>query len=155
MEAMHAIAVMSAGILKFFFSAIVSYRFGHSYLETVLLTSAGGCIGIFIFFLGGRKVLEWFRIRYVRKRTRATERGEKPRRIFTRTNRSIVRLKRAYGVKGLAFILTPILSVPLTSVLAAKYFRHDRRTLPVLLSSVVLWSFVLSAVWKFTGGVRP
>lgn len=155
MEVLHAIAVMSAGMLKFLFSAILSYQFGHSYLETVLLTGAGGCIGILIFFLGGRSVLEWFRIRYVRKRVRAMERGEKPKRVFTRTNRLVVRLKHAYGVKGLAFILTPILSVPLTSILAAKYFRHDKRTLPLLLSSVVLWSFILSAVWKFTGGVRP
>lgn len=155
MEALHVIAVMSAGILKFMFSAILSYQFGHSYLETVLLTGGGGCIGILIFFLGGRGVLEWFRIRYVRKRLRAMEKGEKPKRVFTRTNRLIVRLKHAYGVTGLAFILTPILSVPLIAVLAAKYFRHDKRTLPLLLSSVVMWSFVLSAVWKFTGGIRP
>ncbi len=152
MQALHVIAVMAAGMLKFMYSAILSYQFGYSYLETVLLTGTGGCIGIFIFFLGGRSVLEWFRLRYVKKRTRAMERGEKPKRIFTRINRMVVRLKHTYGVTGLAFILIPIVSVPITAVLAAKYFRHDRRTLPILLSSVVVWSFILSAAWKFTGG---
>ena len=70
--------------------------------------------------------------------------------MFTRTNRLIVRIKRGYGVKGLALLSPPILSIPITSILAAKYFRHDRRTLPLLLSSVVVWSFVLSLAWKFT-----
>jgi len=155
MEAFDAIAVVSASMVKFLFSAIVSYRFGHNYMETVLLTAVGGSIGILVFYLGSTRVLEWFRLRYVRKRARAMARGRRPKRIFTRSNRWIVHLKHGYGVQGLAFALTPILSVPLTSLLAAKYFRHDRRTLPFLLSSVLLWSFVLSAVWKFTGGVRP
>lgn len=155
MEAFHAIAVMSAGMLKFLFAAIVSYQFGHTYLETVLLTGAGGCLGILIFFLGSRRVLEWFRLRYMRRRERAMRQGRRPRRIFTRSNRMIVQLKRGYGVQGLTFLLTPFLSVPITSLLAAKYFRHDRRTLPFLLSSVLIWSVVLSALWKFTGNARP
>jgi len=150
MQALHAITVMSAGMLKFLFAAIVSYRFGHTYLETVLLTAAGATVGILVFYLGSARVLEWFRRRYMRKRASDIARGIKPKRIFTRTNRMIVRMKQGYGVHGVAFILPPLLSVPLTSLLAAKYFRHDKRTLPLLLSSVVIWSFVLSAIWKFT-----
>lgn len=151
MEAWHAAAVMSAGMLKFLFSPIVSYQFGHSYLQTVLLTSAGGGLGALIFYRGGRQVLEWLRNRAVRKRARALAAGLRPKPVFTRTNRLIVRLKHTYGLYGMAFALTPLLSVPVTALLAAKYFRHDERTLPALLAAVVAWSFLLSAVWKFTG----
>ena len=150
MDVLHAITVMTAGVLKFFFSAIVSYRLGNTYLETVLLTGTGGCLGTLAFYFGGSRVLEWFRLRHVRKRALAIARGKAPKRVFTRTNRLIVRIKRGYGVKGLALLSPPILSIPITSILAAKYFRHDRRTLPLLLSSVVVWSFVLSLAWKFT-----
>jgi hypothetical protein len=150
MEAIHVITVLAAGVLKFLFSAVVSYRFGNSYLETVVLTATGGCLGTIAFYYGGARVLEWFRRRRVRKRARSIARGTAPQRIFTRTNRMIVRIKRGYGVKGLAIFSPPILSIPLMSILAAKYFRHDRRTLPLMLSSVVIWSFVLSAAWKFT-----
>ena len=150
MNAVHAITVMTAAVLKFFFAAIVSYRFGNSFWETMLLIGAGGCIGMIVFFLGGAGVLEWFRIRRLSERAQAIARGVAPKRIFTRTNRLIVRLKHGYGIHGLAFISPPILSIPLTALLAAKYFRHDRRMLPLLLTSVVLWSFVLSAAWKFT-----
>ncbi|HQV39469.1 MAG: hypothetical protein IPO60_12920 [Flavobacteriales bacterium] len=149
---LHAIAVMTAAVVKFFFSAPLSYhQFGNNFWQTVLLIAAGGCIGMIVFFLGGARVLEWFRLRRLRKRAHAIARGVSPRRIFTRTNRFIVRLKHGYGIYGLALISPPILSIPLTALLAAKYFRHDRRMLPLLLVSVVLWSFVLSAAWKFTG----
>lgn len=150
MEALEIITVMAAGVLKFFFSGLVSYRLGNNFLETALLTAAGGCLGTVFFYRMGTGVLEWFRKRHVRRLARARAQGVQPKRIFTRTNRLIVRIKRGYGVKGLAALAPPILSIPITSVLAAKYFRHDRRTLPLLLSSVVIWSFVLSAAWKFT-----
>lgn len=151
MEAWHAVAVMSAGMLKFLFAPVVSYQLGNSYLETVLLTAAGGCLGAIVFFRGGRQVLEWFRRRSLRRRARAKAAGKPPKRIFTRTNRIIVQVKHRYGLGGLAFILTPVISVPVTALLAAKYFRRDRRTLPTLLVAIVLWSFLLSAIWKFTG----
>lgn len=151
MKALHAIAVMTAAVLKFSFSAFVSYQFGNNFWQTVLLIAAGGCIGAIFFFLGSAGVLEWFRKRRVQNRARAIARGEVPKRIFTRTNKAIVRLKHGYGLQGLVFVAPPILSIPITALLAAKYFRHDPRTLPYLLLSVVAWSFVLSAAWKFTG----
>ncbi len=150
MDALHAITVMTAGILKFFFAPIVSYRFGNSYWETVFLVGCSGCVGVVIFYLGSAPVLEWFRLRRLRKRARALAKGNQPKRIFTWSNRMLVRLKRGYGMQGLVFLLPPVASIPVTAVLAAKYFRTDRRTLPFLLSSVWVWSLVLSAAWKFT-----
>jgi len=150
MEALGAVSVMLAGMLKFMFSALLSYRLGHTYGETVLLTATGGCIGMIVFYTAGTRVLEWFRRRHLRRIARAVREGRAPHRVFTRTNRMIVRVKHLYGIKGLAALAPPILSVPVTALLAAKYFRHERRTLPLLLSSVVIWSFVLSAAWLFS-----
>lgn len=150
MKALHAITVMTAGVLKFFFSPIVSYRFGNSFWETVLLVGISGCLGTLAFYMGSTPVLEWFRLRRMKKRAIALERGSKPKRIFTRINRFIVHMKRGYGMQGLVFLMPPLLSIPLTALLAAKYFRDDKRTLPFLLSAVVAWSVLLSAVWKFT-----
>lgn len=145
----HAVMVMVAGIVKFLFSPAVSYGFKHSYWETFFLTAAGGCLGMALFFLSGRQVLEVLRKRRLRKRALAISRGQRPKRIFTRTNRTIVRLKQAYGPQGVAFLLTPLLSVPLTALVAAKYFHNNKRTLPILMAAVVVWSLVLSVAWKF------
>ncbi|HEX2617916.1 MAG TPA: hypothetical protein VHL57_10260 [Flavobacteriales bacterium] len=148
MSAGQIIWVVLSGIFKFFFSGLVSYGMGNSFWETLLLTGASGCFGMVVFYLAGARVLEWFRQRHLRRLARALALGKAPKRIFTRTNRLIVSTKRRWGIKGLAGLAPPILSIPITAVLAAKYFRHDRRTLPLLLSSVLIWSFVLSLGWK-------
>jgi hypothetical protein len=136
-------------MVKFLFSGLVSYSVGNTFLETVLLTAIGGCLGTVVFYSAGKGIIEWFRKRYVRRVAWRIAEGLPPRRIFTRTNRWIVRLKKNYGVRGLAAFALPLLSVPITALLAAKYFRHDRRTLPTMLSAVMVWSVVLSIAWSF------
>ncbi|MCB0763425.1 MAG: hypothetical protein R2815_13335 [Flavobacteriales bacterium] len=150
MELLDIIPVVLTSMVKFLFSGLVSYRLGNSFLETVLLTSAGGCAGTLIFYFTSARVLEWFRLRHLRRMAERKAQGLPAKRIFTRTNRLIVRVKRGYGLQGLAVIGPAILSIPIGSVIAAKYFRHDRRTLPALLSSVLIWSVVLSFAWSFT-----
>lgn len=148
MEAVGVITVIGTSIVKFLFAALVSYRFDHTYWQTIMLLAIGGGAGTVGFYLLGKQVLEWFRQRYAKRRAARIARGLAPRRIFTRTNRLIVRMKRTYGLIGLA-VMPPILSIPVTSILAAKYFRHDRRTLPYLLTAVLAWSVVLSTAWGF------
>lgn len=148
MNAVGAISVLFMSVIKFMFAAPVSYGFNHSYLQTMVLLAIGGSGGTLIFFLLGKRVMEWFRLRYVRKKSERLARGLPARSVFTRTNRWIIRMKRSYGMFGLA-VMPPILSIPITAVLAAKYFKHDRRTLPVLVSAVVVWSVVLSTAWGF------
>lgn len=143
-----AATVLVMSIVKFLLSALVSYGFEHTYLETIVLTSIGACIGTVLFFRLGKGVLEFFRKRYVKRRADRLSKGLPPKRIFTRTNRFIVRVKRTYGLVGIA-VLPPVLSVPITALLAAKYFKHDRRALPVLLTAVVAWSVLLSTAWGF------
>jgi hypothetical protein len=106
-------------------------------------------MGMTLFYLTGSRVLEWFRLRHVRRGLARQAIGLPPTRIFTRSNRTIVRVKHRYGLIGLAAIAPPTLSIPITAIIAAKYFRHDRRTLPTLLASVLIWSVVLSAAWSF------
>ncbi|HMC97638.1 MAG TPA: hypothetical protein VKG92_08300 [Flavobacteriales bacterium] len=143
------ISVILTSIVKFMFSGLVSYSVGNNFLETVLLTALGGCLGTVVFYSTGKRVLEWLRVRYVRRVARRIKQGLPHRRIFTRTNRWIVRMKKNYGVRGFAAFALPLLSIPIAALLAAKYFRHDRRTLPTMLSAVMIWSVVLSVAWSF------
>jgi len=147
-QVLSALSVLAMGALKFLFAAPLSYGLGFGFLATLILLLAGGGAGMTVFFFTGARVMEWFRLRHLRREKKRLAKGLAPDRVFTRTNRFIVRMKRDFGLPGLA-VMPPILSIPITAVIAAKYFRHDRRTLPVLLLSVLAWSFVLSSVWSF------
>ena len=148
MDAVGVITVLVTSVVKFLLAGLVSYGFQHTYWQTILLTAIGASIGTVAFFKLGAGVVEWFRKRYLRRRAMRIAQGLAPKPIFTRTNRFIIRLKRTYGLLGLA-VMPPLLSIPITAILAAKYFRHDRRALPFLLSVVVAWSVVLSTAWAF------
>lgn len=144
-----ALTVIVTAMVKFLFAGLVSYGMGKGFVETLIYLMIGSVLGMVIFYFAGRGMLEWFRQRYIRRRRERLSKGLPPKRIFTRTNRTIVRIKRTYGVMGLAALAPPTLSIPITAILAAKYFRHDNRTLPALISSVLVWSVVLSVAWSF------
>jgi hypothetical protein len=148
-QVLGALSVLAMGALKFLFAAPLSYGLGFGFLGTLTLLLVGGGAGMTGFFFAGARVMEWFRVRHLRREHKRLAKGLPPDRIFTRTNRFIVRMKHLYGVRGLAALAPPILSIPVTALLAAKYFRHERRTLPTLLASVLVWSGVLSLAWAF------
>jgi hypothetical protein len=148
MDALGASTVVLTSVVKFLFAGLVSYGMGYGFWQTVLLTATGACLGAVVFYRAGRSISEFLRKRFVRHRQLRIASGLPPRRIFTRSNRLLVRMKRAYGLASIA-ILPPIISVPVTALLAAKYFRHDARTLPLLLAALVAWSVVLSTAWGF------
>ena len=148
--ALEILTILAMSMVKFFFSPMLAHELGYSFWETLLVTSVGGCLGTLLFY----RLSGWFmhraRLRRIHREIAVMHgRPRERRRIFTRTNRFIVKVKRGHGMRGLAVITPPLISIPIGSVIAAKYFHHDRRTLPTLLSSVVLWSFVLSAAWTW------
>lgn len=147
--ALAAITVIFTAMVKFLFAGLVSYGMGHGFVETLSYTAIGGCLGMCLFYFAGRAMMEWFRTRYLRRKAARREHGSPRKRVFTRTNRAIVRIKQQYGIIGLSAFAPPTLSIPITAIIAAKYFRHERRTLPVLLLSVLVWSLVLSSAWSF------
>lgn len=145
---LEALTVIVTAMVKFLFAGLVSYGMGKGFWETVIYLMIGSVLGMTVFYFAGRGMLEWFRQRYIRRRRERALKGLPPKPIFTRTNRTIVRVKRTYGLVGLAAIAPPTLSIPVTAVLAAKYFRHQKGTLPILISSVLVWSIVLSVAWS-------
>jgi hypothetical protein len=148
-EILGAITVVATAMVKFLFAGLVSYGMGHGFVRTLIYTAIGGSAGMLTFYFSGKALLEVFRKRYVKRSQERAAKGLPPKRIFTRTNRLIVRVKHRYGIIGLASFAPPTLSIPITAVLAAKYFKHDRRTLPALIISVLIWSMVLSTAWSF------
>lgn len=123
--------------VKFFFAIPAVVAVGYSFWQTVSMAIVGGLTGFFLFFYFGEllKVL-W------RKLFNAKE--GKVKKKFTKKNRLIINIKGKYGLIGLALLTPSVLSIPLGSILAGRYFDEDRRTIPYMIISIVAWAFVLS-----------
>ena len=144
-DAAQIAVVVAWGTLKMLVAAGFGAGFGFSFLETFLWTAVGGCLGVLLFYRLSERLTEWSRKRWLQDRDRARARGAVLRRIFTRRNRWIIRVKHVSGSLGVAALTPLVLTIPVGSILAARFFHHDRRMVPALLISVVVQAFGVSA----------
>ena len=65
-----------------------------------------------------------------------------------RSMKNILAIKtaRKYGLFGIAFLTPIFLSIPIGTYLALYFFPEKKKTVPILMSSVVIWSLILSVV---------
>jgi hypothetical protein len=137
------LAIVGTAMVKFLFAPAWALQFEAKFTGIVLWCCVGGCLGVIVFYRASGWLMEAARRRSLKRIART---GKHPK-TFTRFNRFVVRLKHMHGLFGIAAVL-PFISIPVGSILAAKYFKHDRRTLPTLLGSVAVWSVLLSAFWS-------
>jgi len=143
--------------VKFIFAfPIAYYEYHFKIYETILITSAGGISGILFFaYLSDILIRLWFRFsrRFIHHHITVkvlpkflmNKRHEK-KRIFTKRNKRYIWTKQKFGIIGIA-ILTPfILSIPVGTFLAIRFYKKKTVTLIYLICSVVGWSVVLSCL---------
>lgn len=141
-----------AKILSVFFLSTVKFMWapgtalvsGFSFIETIMITSAGGITGISFFYFFGRWAVE--KMERFKTRSRKNLPASLPRKVFTKRNRNIVKFKITFGLIGLVVVTPAILSIPIGCVVAAKFYRHNRFTYPLLVLSTLLWSFGITTV---------
>ena len=134
-ELLQVIFILILSATKFLTAPITSLNIGFNYLQTLMITTSGGVFGVVVFYYLSNGIAFLFqRINsYFRK-------GEpKPKKVFTWKNKMIVRTVRKYGLLGIAVITPILLSIPLGTFIAARYFHDQNQVLRYLCSSVVFW----------------
>ena len=135
--------------IKFMFSAIPGPALGLNYAETVISIFIGAVIsGAFFFFSA-----EYFIHRAQNKRLKlfqeALNKGEAiaQKRVFSRMNKGVVRLKIRFGKIGICFWAPFLLSVPIGSIIVAKFYgKYSFTFLYVILGMLInslLTSFIV------------
>jgi len=149
--------------IKFIFAFPLAIKLHFTCLQTIIITSLGGIAGIIFFSFFWEHVIRlyfWFIHTFLHKypTIRAHLRNIKYWFVKPKTERSIpFRRKRRYvflkqnaGILGIS-ILTPILlSIPLGTFLAVRFYGRNLRTLLILSLIVVFWSVVISCLIHFT-----
>jgi hypothetical protein len=129
--------------VKFLFVPFLSINFyNYSFFTAVIINTAGGIIGSTFFF----KTSFYFVQRTLKKRQAKIDAGKaKPKKIFTKMNRFIVVIKNTMGMYGLALITPALISIPIGSVIAAKYYHlQPKKMLGLIYLSSALWAMALS-----------
>jgi len=141
--------------IKFLVAPALSFSMGLNFIQTWLSTTAGGILGVVVFFF----LSKWLLLLYSRyffyyfHLTRTKIYGFLnikvpkliPARKFTRRNRLIIKIVRKYGLFGIAAMTPVLLSIPVGTFLATRYYATNRFLLVYLISSVLFWSLFMSS----------
>lgn len=141
-ELLQVIFIVILSATKFLTAPITSLNIGFNYLQTLILTTIGGILGVIVFFYLSNGIAYLF----YKITSKFKKNGTKPKNVFTWKNKMIVKTVRKYGLLGVAIITPVLLSIPLGTFIAARYFEDQTQVLKYLCSSVVFWSVILSSV---------
>lgn len=124
-------------MIKFLFAPFGGPLAKLTFIETYLSCISGAIFCAIIFYFSA----EFFMIRAHKKRKlliqQAKDKGIelKHKKAFTKTNKAIVRMKRL-GIVGICFYAPFFLSVPIGSIISAKFFGKDKRTFPLIVIGI-------------------
>jgi hypothetical protein len=147
--------VFAVSSIKFFIAPPLSFSLGLNFLQTFLSTSSGGITGVIFFYFLSKWIIQLY-AKYLifyfgvikaafYKFLNVAIPASLPPRKFTRRNRFIIKIVRKYGLSGIVVLTPVILSIPIGTFLATRYYASNRYILIYLISSVLFWSLLMSS----------
>jgi hypothetical protein len=107
--------------------------YGFDYLEVVFYTMLGGILGVGFFLMLASTFSKTMQRWFPRK---------KNHKVFTRRNRFIVKIKKNFGLAGIAFLTPWFLSIPLGTFISYGIYKSRRKVFFYQSAAIVFWSFV-------------
>ena len=115
-----------------------------NYLLALLSSCTGAIFGSIIFTYLFAGILKWWES--LKEGLFSTKH---PKKIFTKFNRRVIRIKHSFGLTGIA-ILTPIfLSIPIGAFLAERFYKDKKKVIFYLSISAIAWCFLLYFIYLF------
>jgi hypothetical protein len=71
------------------------------------------------------------------------------KKIFTRFNRRVIRIKQKFGLAGIAFITPIFLSTPVGAFLAERFFKKKRKIIIYLSVATLFWAVTMYVILLF------
>ena len=121
----------------------LSFVYKFSVLKSITTTSFGGCLGAFAFVNLSDGILKLL------AKWGLFKPKEKVKKKFTFTNRSVVNIKKKFGLLGISVITPLFLSFPFGCFLAVRYFKDKKKITAYMFGSTIFWSVTISLIKTF------
>ena len=127
--------------------AIIQFKF--NFLETLVWTNVGGIAGIYFFAFLSDKLISWWNRTFRNPHKRIQKKQTSGKKVFTKKNRRIIRIKQQYGLIGIAVITPFLLSIPVGTFLVVRYYHSVKSRFLYLVASNLLWSVIYTVFYLF------
>ena len=141
---MNWLAVFSVGLLatfKFMFAPFTGPALELSFIETYLICVIGGTVSSFFFFYFSRYLMIKLKSYSVKK--------QKTKKVFTKTNKIVVWIKLKFGIIGICFWAPFFFSVPLGSIVVAKFYGKKKAAFFLIFLGMNINAFITTSLAYF------
>ncbi len=138
-------------IVKFSFSTIPGPHLGMTFFQTSLAAFAGGATCALVSYFASDLILLFLKKRTARKQQQMLANNKTPpkKKSFTRMNRFIIRIKMKFGQVGICFYAPFFLSIPIGSLVIAKFYGNRWETFPLILLGLAVNASLTSILVYF------
>lgn len=141
-------SVFLVATFKFLFSPFAGIPLGLDFLSTFFAAISGATISSIFFYSGAEIFLKISKKNKLKKEKDALAKGIifKPKKKFTRGNKLTIKLKRTFGKIGLCFLAPSLLSIPVGTIIVAKFYGREKDTflwifIGIIISGLISTSF--------------
>jgi hypothetical protein len=127
--------------------AVLEFQFG--FFKTILWTNVGGIAGIYFFAYLSRILIDWWNRTFGKRKRKVPDEKRNTKKVFTKRNRRIVRIKQRYGLPGIAITTPFLLSIPVGTFLVVRYYHLVKAKFLYLILSNVVWSVIYTGFYFF------
>jgi len=127
--------VFLGGTVKFMVSPALGPALDLTYFQTFMANALGAIVSMVFFYFSANFFMKRHHKRQVKKQQ---EQGVSPKKVFTRRNKLIVRLKNKIGHVPFALWAPFFLSIPLGTIITAKFFGKRHYTFLLMIVGIFL-----------------
>lgn len=132
--------------IKFVFAPTAGWASGLTFWEIYFAALAGGLLSFNVFYLSSNH----FMLRAQAKRMEKEQATGLIKKKFTGTNKFVVKMKRSPLGYVLLVLLGPnFLSVPIGSIIVAKFYGDRKQTYWLCMAVLAVSAFAWTALWMF------
>lgn len=138
-------------MVKFSVSTLPGPRLGMSFFQTALASFAGAVTCALVCYFASDAILLYMKKRARKKQALLESQGIPPKvkRKFTRMNKMVIRVKMKFGQVGICFFAPFFLSVPIGSMVVAKFYGKRWETFPLIVLGFAVNASLTSIIVYF------
>lgn len=113
-------------------SAIALFDF--NLWKVLIVTCSGGITGVILFTNISAVLMKWWhnaKMQYFR--------NHRHPKVFTKGNRRIIRIKKRFGIWGIALVTPLGLSIPVGTFIAERFYKDKKKVVLVFSTAVIFW----------------
>lgn len=135
--------------VKFAIAFPIAIEYQLNFLQAFSITAGGGIFGVLFFAYLTEPLVKIWNAMVGFVRPSEVQEVRQPivhhkKKVFTPQKRRLIKIKVNYGLIGIALTTPILLSIPLGTFFAVRFYSRKTSTLMYLIVSIVLWSLLLS-----------